>query len=131
MTRRPRSALIAVLFLFLWIVPLTAAGSSAGLPAWGSEPSPNAGFPRNVLEGVDVVSAADAWAVGSFEADGFNHPRPLAERWNGTSGPRSRFRGATKASSSALPRARPATYGRSAATRTAARRSSPTGTEAI
>ncbi len=84
MTRRPRSTLIAVLFLFLWIVPLTAAGSSAGLPAWGSEPSPNAGFPRNVLEGVDTVSAADAWAVGSFEANGFNHPRPLAERWNGT-----------------------------------------------
>ena len=84
MSRRPRSVLIAVLLLFLWIVPLTAAGGSAGLPAWGTEPSPNAGFPRNVLEGVDAVSATDAWAVGSFEANGSNHPRPLAERWNGT-----------------------------------------------
>jgi hypothetical protein len=82
MTRRPRSVLTAVLLLFLWIVPLTAAGGPTGLPAWGTEPSPNAGFPRNVLEAVDAVSPSDAWAVGSYNTF-TNHPRPLVERWNG------------------------------------------------
>ena len=33
---------------------------------------------------MDAVSATEAWAVGSFEANGSHHPRPLAERWNGT-----------------------------------------------
>ena len=84
MTRRPRSVLTASLLLFLWIVPLTAAGSPAILPAWGTEPSPNAGFPRNTLAAVDATSAGDAWAVGHYEANGFNHPRPLVERWNGS-----------------------------------------------
>jgi hypothetical protein len=84
MTVRLRPVLAAALFLFLWTVPLTVAGGPTALPAWGTEPSPNAGFPRNVLEDVDAVSVTDAWAVGSYEADGFLHPRPLVERWNGS-----------------------------------------------
>jgi hypothetical protein len=84
MTRRLRPVLTAALLVFLWIVPLTAAGGPTALPAWGTEPSPNAGFPRNVLEGVDAVSPTDAWAVGGYEANGFLHPRPLVERWNGS-----------------------------------------------
>src|SRR5439155_16104439 len=81
MTRRLRPVLTTLVLLFLWIIPLSAATGPAGLPAWGTEPSPNAGFPRNVLEAVDAVSTTDAFAVGSYAADG---PRPLAERWNGS-----------------------------------------------
>ena len=86
MSGRPKSALLAVVLLCLWIVPLTAARGTGqvGLPAWGTEPSPNAGFPRNAFSAVDVLSASDAWAVGHYEAGGFDHPRPLVERWNGT-----------------------------------------------
>ena len=80
MSSRPRSALFAAVLLCLWIVPLTAAQStiSTALPAWGTEPTPNAGFPRNALAAVDVLSAGDAWAVGRFDAGGFDHPQPLA-----------------------------------------------------
>lgn len=87
MLGRPKSALLAVVLLCLWIVPLTSASGtgSPGLPAWGTEPSPNAGFPRNAFSAVDVLSTSDAWAVGHFEAGGFDHPQPLVERWNGTS----------------------------------------------
>jgi hypothetical protein len=87
MPRRPSSALIAAVLLCLWVAPLTAARStgSTSLPAWGTEPSPNAGHPRNVLSGVDVLTADDAWSVGHYEAGGFNHPRPLAEHWDGSS----------------------------------------------
>lgn len=84
MARRPRPALISALLLCLLIVPLAAAQGPADLPAWGTEPSPNAGFPHNTLAAVDAVSSTDAWAVGSYDAAGFNHPRPLVERWNGS-----------------------------------------------
>ena len=85
MSSRPRSALFAAVLLCLWIVPLTAAQStvSTALPAWGTEPTPNAGFPRNALAAVDVLSASDAWAVGRFDAGGFDHPQPLVEHWDG------------------------------------------------
>ena len=55
MPSRPWSALLATGLLCLLIVPLGAANGSgsAGLPAWGTEPSPNAGFPRNVLARMD------------------------------------------------------------------------------
>lgn len=87
MPGRPKSALLAVVLLCLWIVPLTAASGtgSPGLPAWGTEPSPNAGFPRNAFAAVDVLSANDAWTVGRYDAGGFDHPRPLVERWDGAS----------------------------------------------
>jgi hypothetical protein len=81
----PRSALIAAAFLCLLVVPLSAAKGSglADLPAWGTEPSPNAGFPRNAFASVDALSAGDAWAVGHYEAGGFNHPKTLVEHWDG------------------------------------------------
>jgi len=84
MARRRIPALTAALLLCLSIVSLAAAQGPAGLPAWGTEPTPNAGSPRNTLNAVHAVSSSDVWAVGSYEAAGFNHPRPLAERWNGT-----------------------------------------------
>jgi hypothetical protein len=83
MTTR-RTALTAALLLCLAIAPLAGAQGPAGLPAWGTEPSPNAGFPRNVLSGVDALTPTDAWAVGHYNAAGFNHPRPLVEHWDGT-----------------------------------------------
>src|SRR5438874_4942367 len=84
MARRRFPALVGALLLCLSIVSLAAAQGPADLPAWGTEPTPNAGFPRNTLQAVDAVSPSDVWAVGSYEAAGFNHPRPLIERWNGT-----------------------------------------------
>jgi hypothetical protein len=51
--------------------------------AWKAVPSPNAGAPANsnALDSVTVLSAADAWAVGSY----FNGTtdRTLIEHWNG------------------------------------------------
>jgi hypothetical protein len=84
MTRRRRSALTAAVLLCLSLVPLAGAQGPADLPAWGTEPSPNTGFPRNELAAVDALSPSDAWAVGHYNAAGFNHPRPLVEHWDGT-----------------------------------------------
>ena len=85
MTRRPRSALIAVLLLFLWIVPLTAAGRLRRASRLGdASPARTRASRATSSRAWTRSQPADAWAVGSFEADGFNHPRPLAERWNGT-----------------------------------------------
>ena len=84
MTRRRRNALTAVLLLCLSIVPLAGAQGPGDLPAWGTEPSPNTGFPQNTLAAVDALSPTDAWAVGHYNAAGFDHPRPLIEHWNGT-----------------------------------------------
>lgn len=83
MTRRHKYALTAALLICICIVPLAAAGGATSLPAWGTEPSPNGGFPRNVLGAVDVISTTDAWAVGRYDAAGFNGPRPLVQHWDG------------------------------------------------
>ena len=82
-----KPALLAAALLFLMVVPLGAAQSSSvdRLPAWGTEPSPNAGFPRNAFAGVDALSPTDAWAVGRYDAGGSDHPQPLVERWDGGS----------------------------------------------
>lgn len=84
MKRRRNSFLAVALLLCLSLVPLAGAQGPADLPAWGTEPSPNAGFARNELAAVDALSSTDAWAVGHYEAAGFNHPRPLIEHWDGT-----------------------------------------------
>jgi len=85
MPSRPRFAVLVLAFLCLLIVPLGSARSSGlgNLPAWGTEPSPNAGFPQNAFAGVSALSATDAWAVGRYAAGGFDHPQPLVEHWNG------------------------------------------------
>jgi Carboxypeptidase regulatory-like domain len=81
MTRRRRNALTTALLLCLSIVPLAGAQGPETLPAWGTEPSPNAGFPHNELEAVDAFSPTDAWAVGHYN---FNNPRPVIAHWDGT-----------------------------------------------
>jgi hypothetical protein len=63
MAPRSRLLLVAVLLTFLWTVPLAGAGGQSGLPAWGTEPSPN-GPGGNFLTGISVGSATDIWAVG-------------------------------------------------------------------
>jgi hypothetical protein len=83
MAFRPRLALTVALALFLSVVPLSGAQGVPGLPAWGTEPSPNTGFERNAFEDVDVLTPTDAWAVGSYQLGGIHHPRPLVQRWNG------------------------------------------------
>lgn len=63
MTPRPRLALISALAVCLCVVPLAGAGGQTGLPAWGTEPSPNAAG-TNFLTGISVGSSTDIWAVG-------------------------------------------------------------------
>jgi hypothetical protein len=63
MAPRSRLVLIAALLTFLWTVPLAGAVGQSGLPAWGTEPSPN-GPGGNFLTGISVGSATDIWAVG-------------------------------------------------------------------
>jgi hypothetical protein len=60
-------------------------GNQANLYAmcWQVVPSPNASTSHNVLSGVAVVSANDAWAVGNFLLDEVLYG--LVERWNGSS----------------------------------------------
>jgi hypothetical protein len=79
-----KSALTAALVICLCTVPLAAAGGPTTLPAWGTEPSSNGGFPRNAFVAVDALSSTDAWAIGNYWNAGFNHPRPLVQRWDGS-----------------------------------------------
>ena len=56
MARHRRTALTTALLLFVSIAPFAGAQGPADLPAWGTEPSPNAGFPRNELAAVDALA---------------------------------------------------------------------------
>jgi hypothetical protein len=51
--------------------------------SWRIVPSPNLGSNANILHDVDVVSPADAWAVGLGNSTSLNSGDPLIERWNG------------------------------------------------
>jgi hypothetical protein len=50
--------------------------------SWTRVPSPSAGL-NNALEGVTVVSATDAWAVGASQRRGNAAVSTLIEHWNG------------------------------------------------
>jgi hypothetical protein len=59
------------------------APSLSQAAAWGIVPSPNAGSdPGNVLNDIDVLTDADAWAVGSY--GDLIHPRPQVQHWDGS-----------------------------------------------
>ncbi len=75
-----RPSLAAILFLILSVVAVSAQRPSA---AWGTIPSPNAGFGPNELFDVDVLSANDIWAVGNFGI--FSSPEPQVQHWDGVS----------------------------------------------
>src|SRR5215467_400362 len=77
-------------FLRLLIVPLVLAGGLTGLvPAASAAPCqnwtgvlpPSPGSTGNVLDGVALVSACDAWAVGFGSGGGSN--QTLIEHWDG------------------------------------------------
>ena len=72
---------MTVAFLFL----LTSASlfAQSGGRAWGTVPSPNAGFGPNQLFDLDILSPTDIWAVGSF--GDFSDPEPQVQHWDGTS----------------------------------------------
>jgi len=78
-------------FLRLLIVPLALTGGLTGLvPAasaascenWTGVPPPSPGTGGTVLDGVAMVSACDAWAVG-FDSSGSPN-QTLTEHWNGS-----------------------------------------------
>ena len=86
MSSRPRSALFAALLLCLWIVPLTAAREhdldcASGL---GDGTDAERGLPAERVRCGRRADPGDAWAVGRFDAGGFDHPQPLAEHWDGS-----------------------------------------------
>jgi len=63
MSSRLRFPLLFALVVSFCFVPLAGAGGQTSLPAWGTEPSPNAAG-ENFLTGISVGSASDIWAVG-------------------------------------------------------------------
>src|SRR6185437_11881171 len=67
------------------LAPAGAAAAAACLPGTGVQPvSP--GTEDNRLQGVAVLSACDAWAVGFESGDrGDNPDQSLIEHWDGTS----------------------------------------------
>src|SRR5947207_423331 len=79
-------------FLRLLIVPLVLAGGLTGVASaasaascenWTGVPPPSPGSTGNVLDGVALVSACDAWAVGFGSGGGSN--QTLILHWDGTS----------------------------------------------
>ena len=52
--------------------------------SWSVVPSPSPGSAKNVLNGIDVVSATNIWTVGSFANTGSSF-QTLIEHWNGVS----------------------------------------------
>ncbi len=78
------SKLLAVAVLGAAFFPGPApAGAQDSLPAWGTVPSPNAGFSPNRLNAVAVLSPTDVWAAGSF--GGLLSPEPMVQHWDGIS----------------------------------------------
>lgn len=51
---------------------------------WKVVSSPNAGLGNNVLTGVAVVSASNAWAVGYYDSGSGTPSQTLVEQWNGS-----------------------------------------------
>ena len=70
----------AFLLLILSVASVHAQRPSS---AWGTIPSPNAGFGPNELFDVDVLSDNDIWAVGNF--GDFVAPEPQVQHWDGSS----------------------------------------------
>ena len=50
---------------------------------WAQVPTPHPGGVGNILFGVAATSAADAWAVGSYQNEN-RTPHNLILHWNGT-----------------------------------------------
>lgn len=68
------------------IVPVAAAPASVAAADCGFSvvSSPNASSLRNSLNAVTVLSATDAWAVGSYATDGNAFTATLIQHWDGT-----------------------------------------------
>ncbi len=64
---------------------IQTAGRSAHRLAWNVISSPDSKLPENGLKGIAVISARDAWAVGSSSSSGDNGvEQALIEHWNGS-----------------------------------------------
>jgi hypothetical protein len=64
-------------------VPWQTAASAAVCQGWTSGQPPSPGTADNVLNGVTVLSACDAWAVGTTRSSGVS--QTLIEHWDGSS----------------------------------------------
>src|SRR5260370_42569672 len=63
--------------------PGSAGASGSTCQNWTGVPPPNPGTFANSLNGVAVVSACGAWAVGSYNNGTPPGPQTLIEHWNG------------------------------------------------
>lgn len=81
-----RGAAMTAAVISATLVPATAAPASAATSDCGFSvvSSPNASNLRNSLNAVTVLSATDAWAVGSYATDGNAFTATLIEHWDGT-----------------------------------------------
>src|SRR5689334_19226106 len=64
--------------------PAASAVPAASCQDWTGLQPPNPGTADNELQGVTVVSACNAWAVG-LEFSAGSVPEPLIDHWNGSS----------------------------------------------
>src|SRR6266702_1268338 len=76
------SLLIVPLVLACGLTGLVPAASAASCENWNGVPPPSPGTGGTVLDGVAMVSACDAWAVG-FDSSG-GPDQTLTEHWNGS-----------------------------------------------
>jgi hypothetical protein len=73
--------LTAVVLTGLLVVGIPTLGASAATcQSWGAQP-PSVGSDNNLLQGVAVTSACNAWAVGWYYSGNL---QTLVEHWNGT-----------------------------------------------
>lgn len=78
-----RGRMTAGFVLAVAVCSLPASGG-ASIASWMLVPSPSIGSTRSVLADVDILSSADAWAVGhSFDASR-SADQALVEHWDGT-----------------------------------------------
>src|SRR5260221_14068284 len=60
-----------------------AAASASACQSWTGAPPPSPSTTSNALQGVSVISACDAWAVGS-DMNGSGTDQTLIEHWDGS-----------------------------------------------
>ena len=75
----------AVGFAEMWLAVPSKHWLNTGTAQIGaSSPAPMSAQTYNFLNDVVAVSAADIWAVGSYDGFQTQQSRPLVEHWNGT-----------------------------------------------
>lgn len=78
------AAAVSTTLLLVAPAPAVVAATTSGC-GFTVVPSPNASTLRNSLNAVAVLSATDAWAVGSYATEGNTFTATLIQHWDGAS----------------------------------------------